>query len=384
MGYNNHCTAEGFMLRELTIQNYRCFKDFHIDGLARVNLIVGMNNSGKTSLLEAVYLLVNQKEPLHLVDLLERRGEITYQAVSLSSVEPLNRLALYQIRQIFHSRQLNLEQVIRLQAQEEYSVPQLSLNIQLRPMLDGTANQDEIEPDTSDFKLVFTYIGNEQKTILQSIPVYKNGLIEKRAFQSLKESPFGIFFKSYLKSIFLTTSNMSFEKLAALWDKITLTPKENSIVKALQILEPAVERINFTSRQTFNSGILLKLRGQDDPVPLGSMGEGMRRILTLAMAAVTVEKGFLLVDEIETGLHYEAQTDMWRLILEVAQQLNIQVFATTHSWDCISAFEEALDQLEDRSVGKLFRLSKRDETIRPVAYTADELAIAVPHSIEVR
>jgi len=102
------------------------------------------------------------------------------------------------------------------------------------------------------------------------------------------------------------------------------------------------------------------------------------------MAAVTVEKGFLLVDEIETGLHYEAQTDMWRLILEVAQQLNIQVFATTHSWDCISAFEEALDQLEDRSVGKLFRLSKRDETIRPVAYTADELAIAVPHSIEVR
>ena len=62
------------MLRDLTIQNYRYFKDFQIEDLARVNLIVGMNNSGKTSLLEAVYLLVNQKEPLHLVDLLERRG----------------------------------------------------------------------------------------------------------------------------------------------------------------------------------------------------------------------------------------------------------------------------------------------------------------------
>lgn len=58
------------MLRDLTIQNYRCFKDFHIDGLARVNLIVGMNNSGKTSLLEAIYLLVNQGTAKCLADLL--------------------------------------------------------------------------------------------------------------------------------------------------------------------------------------------------------------------------------------------------------------------------------------------------------------------------
>jgi predicted ATP-dependent endonuclease of OLD family len=383
MGDNNRCTAEDFMLRDLTIQNYRCFKDFHIDGLARVNLIVGMNNSGKTSLLEAVYLLVNQKEPLHLVDLLERRGEITDPSVSLSSVEPLNRLPLYQIQQIFHNHQLNLEQVILLQAEEENSLPHLSLNIQLCPTREITNKQAGIDTYKSQFELVFTYVGNEQKTI-QHIPVYNNGLIEKRAFQSLRESLFGIFLKPYFKSLFLTTSSVSFEQLAALWDKITLTPKESSIVEALQILEPAVERINFTSRQTFNSGILLKLRGQDDPIPLGSMGEGMRRILTLAMAAVTVENGFLLVDEIETGLHYEAQIDMWRLVLEVAQQLNVQVFATTHSLDCISAFQEALEQLEDNSIGKLFRLSRKGENIRAVEYTPDDLSIAVRQSIEVR
>jgi predicted ATP-dependent endonuclease of OLD family len=380
---NNRCTAEDFMLRDLTIQNYRCFKDFHIDGLARVNLIVGMNNSGKTSLLEAVYLLVNQKEPLHLVDLLERRGEITDPSVSLSSVEPLNRLPLYQIQQIFHNHQLNLEQVILLQAEEENSLPHLSLNIQLCPSRESTNKQARIDTYKSQFELVFTYVGNEQKTI-QHIPVYNNGLIEKRAFQSLRESPFGFFLKPYFKSLFLTTSSVSFEQLAALWDKITLTPKESSIVEALQILEPAVERINFTSRQTFNSGILLKLRGQDDPIPLGSMGEGMRRILTLAMAAVTVENGFLLVDEIDTGLHYETQTDMWRLVLDVAQQLNVQVFATTHNWDCISAFQEALDRLEDNSIGKLFRLSRKGENIRAVEYTPDDLSIAVRQSIEVR
>jgi predicted ATP-dependent endonuclease of OLD family len=83
------------------------------------------------------------------------------------------------------------------------------------------------------------------------------------------------------------------------------------------------------------------MRGQRDPIPLGSMGDGMRRILTLAMCAVNVENGFLLIDEIDTGLYYEVQADMWRLILETAQRLDVQVFATTHSWDCVSAFQEA-------------------------------------------
>ncbi|HEY9671747.1 MAG TPA: AAA family ATPase [Waterburya sp.] len=384
MGDNNCCTAGGFMLRDLTIQNYRCFKNFHIDGLARVNLIVGMNNSGKTSLLEAVYLLVNQKEPSRLVDLLERRGEIIDQAFPLSSVEPSNRSAFYQIRQIFHNRQLDLEQVIHLQAAEERSVPPLSLNIQLQhTSVEDTRQQDEVVSAISELKLVLSYIGYEQKTI-QIIPVYGNGLIERRAIQSLKDNSFGIFLKTNLKSLFITTSNVNFEQLAVLWDKITLTPKENSIVEALKILDPAVERINFTSRQTFNSGILIKLGGQDEPVPLGSMGEGMHRILALVMSAVTVENGFLLIDEIEMGLHYEAQADMWRLLLQIAQRLNVQVFATTHSWDCISAFQEALDELQDRAVGKLFRLSRKGEHIHPVDYPAEKLSVAVRQSIEVR
>ena len=65
------------MLRDLTIQNYRCFQEFQIDDLARVNLIVGGNNTGKTSLLEAIYLYVTQNHPSSLVSLLENRGEIS-------------------------------------------------------------------------------------------------------------------------------------------------------------------------------------------------------------------------------------------------------------------------------------------------------------------
>jgi hypothetical protein len=75
---------------------------------------------------------------------------------------------------------------------------------------------------------------------------------------------------------------------------------------------------------------------------------------------------------------------MWRLILETAQRLNIQVFATTHSWNCVSAFQEALENLEDNNCGKLLRLDSKYGKIRAVEYLAEDLKIALKQNIEVR
>ena len=391
------------MLRDLTIQNYRCFKDFHIDGLARVNLIVGMNNSGKTSLLEAVNLLVNQLDLQCLLDLLHNRGEMAIQQTTMGLGETRQASNVYQIKHIFYGHQLSLDQKIVLQStafshdatasptgsQKDYP---LSLNIQLKhnqpqiPSLPTSLQQffpfagTGMELDMFNVLLVFSTSHNSQI----AIPVIDDKLIDSKFIQTVVPYLFKSRLNKNNSSLLLTTSHLSFEQLSLLWDNITLTPKEESVLKALQILEPNVERISFTSRQTANSGILIKIKGERDPIPLGTMGEGMHRILNLAMAAVTVENGFLLVDEIETGLHHETQTDMWRLVLEIAQQLNIQVFATTHSWDCVCAFQEALDEFPDSSIGKLFRLSQKGDTIRPVEYTPDELSVAVRQSIEVR
>lgn len=369
------------MLRDLTIQNYRCFKDFQINDLAQVNLIVGMNNSGKTSLLEAIYLLVNQGNPRCLSTLLDNRGEILplrRPRVTLGGVIDKN----YQSRYIFHKHLIHSEQSIYLQSQQDNF---LSLQIQLslitlqNKLSENMAEVEEIlDIDEPSFELSFLYAPNMKFMV----PVLEDGSVQERSLKRAKQS------QSYLLSPticqFLTTDKLPFNDLTEMWDKIMLTSEYDQVVKALQVLEPNVEDFSFASITTSNSGIWIKIRGQRNPLPLGSMGEGMHRVFSIAMSAVTVENGFLLVDEIETGLYYETQTDMWRLVLEIAQRLNVQVFATTHSWDCIAAFQEALEASENSSVGKLFRLSRRDDHIRPVAYTADELAIAVPHSIEVR
>lgn len=349
------------MLRDITIQNYRCFKNFHRSGLARVNLIVGMNNSGKTCLLEAIYLLVNQGEiQRSLIKLLNSRGEID-KSYQLSLANQPFRLSSEEIKNIFYGYKISYKDKIVIQSHNQHS---LSFAIQPQPINQNIFNSENLE-------IVFSY----GSSLESKISLHTDGTIRRQSDFSLTSTN---------QSQFLTISAINFEEMAELWNSILLTPKENKVVAALQILEPSVERIGFTSHPASSHGIILKLGGNYDPIPLVSMGDGMRRILGIALAAVTVENGFLLVDEIDTGLYYETQTDMWRFVLSVATQLNVQVFATTHSWDCIAAFTEALAEFEDSSLGKLFRLSRRGENIHAVEYTLDELSIALRQSIEVR
>ena len=369
------------MLRDLTIQNYRCFKDFQIDELARVNLIVGQNNIGKTTFLEAIYLLIHQQNIQALFDVLDGRGEMSNIQTQLASGQAVNR-SKYQFEHIFYGHQLTPDRSIYIQSQKQ---EQLSLKIEA-----NSTNQQVVIPIAEELEtrfLAWELIACYNQNVKVKISLLRDATIGSVVSSQLTErnnNYFSLVSASQDNFILMRNTAIAFNEMAVLWDSITLTPKEESVVAALQILEPEVERISFTSNPTNKNGILIKIRGQNHPIPLGSMGEGMLRILGLAMAAVSSENGFLLVDEIDRGLYYQTQTDMWRLIFETAKRLNVQVFATTHSWDCIAAFQEALEHSEDSSVGKLFRLSRRGEDIGAVEYTPDELSVAVRQSIEVR
>jgi predicted ATPase len=71
------------------------------------------------------------------------------------------------------------------------------------------------------------------------------------------------------------------------------------------------------------------------PFPLGSLGDGAWRMLTLAIVLTQCVGGMLFIDEIDTGLHYTVMADMWRLIHAASRQFDVQVFASTHSYDCV-------------------------------------------------
>ncbi len=103
----------------------------------------------------------------------------------------------------------------------------------------------------------------------------------------------------------------------------------------------------------------------------------MQRMFGIALALVNSRNGILLVDEIENGLHYSAQPDVWRLIFRLASRLNVQVFATTHSWDCIEAFQE-----DTQNAGLLIRLESKKGKIVATLFDEQELGIATREQIE--
>ncbi len=173
-------------------------------------------------------------------------------------------------------------------------------------------------------------------------------------------------------------------RLAGLWDRVVLTPEEPLVVDALRIIEPRLERIAFLGDdRRYMQSILLKLSDSEQRLPIGSAGDGLKRLLALALHLIPAQGGCLLVDEIDTGLHYSVMADMWRLVIETAGRLDVQVFATTHSLDCVLALAWVREKL---SVGPsdvaLHRIEKGLD--RTIASTPDEIVTAARHNLDLR
>jgi AAA15 family ATPase/GTPase len=127
----------------------------------------------------------------------------------------------------------------------------------------------------------------------------------------------------------------------------------------------------------------VKVTGMPEPLPIRSLGDGMQRVLGIALALVNAKDGLLLIDEIENGLHYSTQPDLWRLIFQLAGKLNVQVFATTHSWDCIEAFQEAAQE-DVQEEGVLIRLEYKKGEVSATLFNEQKLAAVTRAQIEVR
>lgn len=129
--------------------------------------------------------------------------------------------------------------------------------------------------------------------------------------------------------------------------------------------------------------MFVKLKGAEQRIPLGSMGEGIKRLLVLSLNLVNSAGGYLLVDEIDTGLHHSVMVGMWRLVLEAAKRLDVQVLATTHSLDCVHSLAALYEgQSSVRDLISLHRIERGAE--KSIPYSADEILAAARHRMELR
>lgn len=139
---------------------------------------------------------------------------------------------------------------------------------------------------------------------------------------------------------FVTAASLDVRSMRRMWDAVVLEGREAEVVDAMKFIEHDLTSIHFLSTGAYPLGdplgdVVLGFQPGTRRVPIGSHGEGTRRLLALALSLAQLSGGVLLVDEIDTGLHWTVLKDMWKLVIDRAVRTGIQVFATTHSFDCI-------------------------------------------------
>ncbi len=368
------------MLTTLHVTNFRCFNSLSLPKLARVNLIVGTNNAGKTSLLDAIEILLQGGDIEAIWRNAERRGELFD-----SATRPMRTATEADVRHLFHGHALKPGISFTLEGDLDGRETVVCEILTARVVMQGTEERStpqlafDIEPGSES-----------ESTLALRVRSRRNG-VRTRALSSAggltdpsRVSRFDSNAKEERPVRFLGTEALESRRLGALWDDLILTPEESSVVEALRIIEPSIERIAFTRQSGGTRGaFFLKLTNINERIPLGSMGDGLKRLLTLSLHMARSTGGSLLIDEIDTGLHYSVMVRMWRLLVETAKRLNVQVFVTTHSLDCILAIAELCEQfpaLADEVL--LHRVERGEETA--VTYTASDLRVAAEQHMEVR
>ncbi|AUB40638.1 ATPase/GTPase, AAA15 family [Nostoc flagelliforme CCNUN1] len=380
------------MLKTIKIDNFRSFQSFELQQLGRINLLVGKNNIGKTSILEAIQLLCSRNNLEPLRQTMTNRSEYFFDDERSERRLRLGQAQDLDVRHLFYGHEIELGSKFSITGTNGNIQEELIVSIEVRKIsskeLPSSLPEflDDEVPDALkelDFSIKWNY-GREEK--LWRLPLSINGgiLVEDYTRQLRRDTK-----NSSPKIQFVTSSSLGTEKMIELFDQIVLTPEEKLVEQALHRIDSKIQRIapvsSRKSRYSLDSrgGFFVLLSDSNQRVPIGSMGDGIWRILGLALATVCAKDGYLFVDEIDTGLHFTAMSDMWELIWDTAKRLNVQVFATTHNSDCWTSLASIAEQEYTTEDGiRIHRIEKGKET--SVVFTEPQIVIAAEREIEVR
>lgn len=374
-------------ITQLKVSGFRALREFAAEGLGRVNLITGRNNTGKSSILEALRILTSDASPSVIFSILRYREENVGDMEEVVRMEEAD--ALFQFSSLFTGfPQLGDEpQPIRIQAEGGRRSLELGLRMAwLSPERSPEGRRRMVErqpsldiPELEEEGLPALMIESPSGT--RSVPLdyfrrysyrsrmYRSELGEEPRLQCVYVSPYGG----------ERTAN-----LGVLWDNIALSDSEDDVVRALQIIDPEISAVSMVGGESPRQSRTAIVRSGNfsRPVPLRSFGDGLNRLFGIVLSLVNAKGGILLIDEFENGMHHTVQFDAWRAIFRLAKDLDAQVFAASHSWDAIEAFQKAAQETPEEGV--LIRLSRKGEDVIPTLFREDELAVATRDGIEVR
>ena len=286
------------------VENFKRFESFEMKDLGQFNLIVGDNNVGKTSVLEA--LLVDTDPSFYFNNLIK--------ALNFRKIKPTNN---YQDFELYVRRQ-------SIRSSDKYSI------------------KTEWAIGTSSHSLEILFDKNSQ-----SFKVSKK--VESQTAQLLGREyyfydPFGI--NASYRFPFIPFYRGHDDDLAQFYSQLQSSKLlKKYFLTALSILLPDIEDIELSSPYPgISPHLIVFQKNIDASIPLALFGDGLLKLFRLLVEIVLNKGHRLMIDEIDTGIHFSHFKEFWKVILQTAKDNDVQLFMTTHNEECIKYFKEVLDE----------------------------------------
>jgi len=364
------------VIENLRLTNLRLFGELQVDRLERVNLFAGRNNSGKSSVLEAILLLAVGGDPSLALRIPQFRGlgHLSSGAPAafwkpmffeLDTRKPIeikckhSRLGHFSLKVSKERASTFMRQSVGL---SKVSALRQARSEQFRSLSRLSPKNTPGGP----WEIGFSWRDNNNDE-LRNMHI----VVDSNDFRFSGEV-------IRLEADFVSPSIGNITDDSVLLGQLRARKQGSLLTEALRVIEPRLESVEDSSAT--GTPMIRADIGLPELVPLSAMGEGMTRIARIVLAMSGVRGGVVLVDEIETGIHHSVLKKLWEVVAKAARTFNVQVFATTHSFECLAAAQEALPD-----AWRFHRLERNEDgSSRCVSFDLEDVEVVVRHGLEVR
>jgi AAA15 family ATPase/GTPase len=313
-------------IKNIEIKNFKCFEDFKAEGFGRVNLIGGKNNVGKTAFMEACFL----------------------SSLDIKSKEFINRSIIIEL----HRNSLDFL-LLWLSDFTEFTLKYKNKKIYV--------NQKKLdEHKSSNFSVNWNDVVTKYSSFSEYlVSFYKKGL------------------PPLITNISFISVNSSFNNnLVYLIDEMKLANKDKNLNIALNDFFQ-IDKIDVIRNKVM-------LKKDSKYLLLSEFGDGVKHFLNIILALYLNKDSILYLDELENGIHYTNLDKLWEIILTISKEQNVQVFATTHSKECIESYARVAKKLEDEEITFIELGKNKDSEIKAMVYHYDWFMDEIEQNHEVR
>lgn len=354
---------------KIEINNFRGIRHLVLNNIKQINLFVGKNNCGKSSILDAIFLLSGFSNPLlnfRINQFRDYENKFNEEDLFLNFYNMIsdNHIYIYGNMTNGAIRELKITPNI---SESQYIISKD--NISSQPLSNTESNIN------TGLTMNFSYIkaNGERKNDSSAIVItnQQNNKIKIRSSKDYKETLSGIYINSKF-AFSIAVDNLM---------QIIKEKQEDVIVEILRQIDPKIKSIS-----VLKSGVNVDI-GLSRLIPINMLGDGIRKILAIITSLYGCKGGVIFIDEIDNGLHFSSLSSLWKAIIKTADLLDVQVFATTHNIESLQSLNNVLYNDYNESKGKIMCYSLRhmkNDELKAYEYPYDKFNYVINQEIEIR